>query len=129
MKIQTFKNMKGLIYGADPKRIGCEVAGTLKIGTVEIKISPEADSVMPLLFNGCSGESRASFTDTEGRVYELEKVAIREGRIAPPPATSVELMELRIRLEETEKECASLWEQVRELRSIFDTNSLNFLIK
>ena len=129
MKIQLFKNMKGLIHGGDPKRIGCEVAGTLKIGTVEISISPEADSVIPLLFGGYSGDYRASFTDSDGRVYELEKVAVREGRIAPPPATSVELMELRIRLEETEKECASLWEQVHELRNIFDTNSLNFLIK
>ena len=129
MKIQLFNNMKGLIHGGDRKRIGCEVEGTLKIGTVEISISPEADSVIPLLFGGCSGDYRASFTDSEGKVYELEKVAIREGWIAPPPETSVELMELRIRQEETEKECASLWEQIRELRSIFDTNSLNFLIK
>lgn len=122
MKIQTFKNMKGLIYGSDPKRIGCEVAGTLKIGAVEINISPEADSAMPLLYNGCSGESKASFTDSKGRVYELEKVAIREGRIAPPPATSVELMELRYRVDELE-------DRIDFLSKIFDTNSLNFLIK
>lgn len=128
MKIQLFKNMKGLIHGADPKRVGGDKAGTLKIGTVEISISPEADSIIPLLFGGCSADYNASFTDVEGKVYELEKVAVRGGRIAPPPATSVEFMELRIRLEEAEKECASLWEEIRELRGIFDTNSLNFLI-
>lgn len=121
MKIQTFKNMKGLIYGADPKRIGCEVAGTLKIGTAEISISPKADSVMPILFNGCSGDSKATFTDSEGKVYELDKVAVRGGRIAPPPTTTVELMELRYRIDELE-------DRVEFLSKIFDTNSLNFLI-
>ena len=33
MKITTFNNMKGLIHGADPKRIGCDLGGILKIGT------------------------------------------------------------------------------------------------
>lgn len=33
MIIQTFKNMKGIIYGEDPKRIGCDKSGVLKIGT------------------------------------------------------------------------------------------------
>ena len=122
MKITTFRNMKGLIHGGDPKRIGCEVAGTLKIGKVEINISPGEDSIMPMLFNGCSGDYEATFTTSSGVVYRLEKVAVRGGWIAPPPPTTVELMELRCRADAAE-------ERIEELSNIFDTNSLNFLIK
>jgi hypothetical protein len=120
MRIQTFKNMRGVIHGSDPKRIGCDRGGVLKIGNTEISISP-GENIMPLLFNGCSGDYIATFTDSEG-VYELEKVAIKGGRIAPPPPTTVELMELRCRMDAVE-------DKVNMLGSIFDTNSLNFLIK
>lgn len=122
MKITVFKNMKGLIHGGDSKRIGCEVAGTLKIGKVEVNISPGEDSIMPMLFNGCSGDYEATFTTSSGVVYRLEKVAVRGGWIAPPPPTTVELMELRCRADAAE-------ERIEELSNIFDTNSLNFLIK
>ena len=43
MRIQTFNNGKGLIHGTDNKRIGCDIAGTLKIGTAEVEISAEED--------------------------------------------------------------------------------------
>jgi hypothetical protein len=122
MKITTFRNMKGLIHGGDPKRIGCDKAGVLKIGKVEINISPGEDSIMPMLFNGCSGDYEATFTTSSGVVYRLEKVAERGGCIAPPPPTTVELMELRCRADAAE-------EKIEELSNIFDTNSLNFLIK
>lgn len=46
MRIQTFKNKKGIIYGNDPKRIGCDKSGVLKIGTEEVKISSGKDEVM-----------------------------------------------------------------------------------
>ena len=122
MKITTFKNMTGLIHGPDPKRIGCDKAGVLKIGKVEISISPGDDSIMPLLFNGCTGDYDATFTTKGGLVYNLEKVAVRDGWIKPPPPTTVELMELRLRADAAE-------DSIEELRNIFDTNSLNFLIK
>lgn len=121
MRIQTFKNKRGLIHGADPARIECDVAGTLKIGSTEISISVNEESIMPLLFGGCSGDYRATFTDSNGEVYELEKVAVRGGRIAPPPSTTVELMELRCRMDVVE-------EEIYRLGNMFDTNSLNFLI-
>ena len=114
--------MKGLIHGADSKRIGCDKAGTLKIGTAEIKISPGEDAIMPLLFNGCSGNYDATFTTSGGMVYNFEKVAVRDGRILPPSPTTLELMELRCRADAAE-------EKIEELSNIFDTNSLNFLIK
>lgn len=120
MRVQTFKNMKGLIHGSDPKRIGCDREGILKVGNTEISVTPE-DSIMPLLFGGCSGDYHATFTDKTGDVYELEKVAVRGGRIAPPPPTTVELMELRCRMEAAE-------DRLEILGNIFDTNSLNFLI-
>ena len=128
MRIQICKNKKGLIYGSDPKRIGCDIEGTLKIGTEEVKISPEAESIMPVLLNGCTGVSNATFTSVIGNVYELEKVTIKGGRIAPPSQVSVELCELRSRIEELETENETLKNDICELRSIFDTNSLNFLI-
>ena len=122
MKITLFKNMKGLIHGGDPKRIACDKAGTLKIGKVEVNISPGEDSIMPMLFSGCSGEYEATFTTSVGVAYKLEKVTVRGGWIAPPPPTTVELMELRCRVDAVE-------EKAEELSNIFDTDSLNFLIK
>ena len=129
MRIQTFKNKKGIIHGSDPKRIGCDISGTLKIGNTEIKISAEEDAIMPLLFHGVTGDYDATFTDGNGEVYTLEKVAVRGGRIVPPSATAVEIMELHCRADIAEAERDALREKVRELENIFDTNSLNFLIK
>lgn len=129
MRVQTFKNKKGLIHGRDPKRIGCDLEGVLRIGDAEIHIHPDEDSVMPVLFNGCTGCYNATFTDSLGHVYELDKVEVRVGRIVPPAQTAVELSELRHRLDEMEDECARLNERINMLANIFDTNSLNFLIK
>lgn len=129
MRIQLFKNNKGLISGSDAKRISCDVAGTLKIGSSKISIHTETDSIMPVLFNGSSGIYKATFTSAIGNVYELERVTVKGGRIVPPSPTSVELAELRLRADALDAECESLREQIRELSNIFDTNSLNFLIK
>lgn len=128
MKIQTFKNNKGLIYGTDFRRIGCDKAGTLKIGSTEISISADKESILPELFNGVSGVYKATFTDSYGAVYELANVTIRGGRIVPPPENAVEFMELRCRLEALEELSEKMQEQIRDLSNIFDTNSLNFLI-
>ena len=129
MKLTTFRNMKGLIHGGDPKRIGCDKAGILKIGATEVSITPEEDAIMPMLFHGATGDYNATFTDKAGRVYNLEKVAVRGGWIQPPSATAVEIMELRCRADAAEEECEALRDKIRELENIFDTNSLNFLIK
>jgi hypothetical protein len=118
-----------LIHGSDSKRIGCDLEGTLKIGSTEVRVSPEADSIMPLLFNGYTGAHEATFTTKEGDVYELDKVAVRGGRIVPPPPTAIEFMELRCRVDEAEDERDELRKQMRDLAEIFDTNSLNFLIR
>ena len=128
MKIQLFKNMKGLIHGDDPRRIECNREGVLKIGTTEISVSKE-ETFLPPLFHGATGDYKATFTDKDGLVYDLDKVAVRGGRIAPPPDIAVEIMELRCRCEATEGECVALRQEIRELKRIFDTNSLNFLIK
>ena len=58
MKIQTFLNGKGLIYGRDPKRIDCDRDGILKVGDTEINVSQGGDSLMPLLFYGATQQSR-----------------------------------------------------------------------
>jgi hypothetical protein len=129
MKITTFNNRKGLIHGSDPKRIGGDKDGVLTIGVTEISISSKADSLLPLLINGGTGDYEATFTDICGTVYHLEKVAIRGGRIAPPSPVAMELMELRCRADVAEQECERLREEIQELKNLFDTNSLNFLIK
>lgn len=128
MRVQLFKNNKGLIYGNDPKRIESDKEGVLRIGSTEIAVTPEDSQIVPALFGGCSGEYQATFTDKDGKVWELEKVTVRGGRIAPPPPTAVEFMDIRCRLEEAEDRCESLEQRIRELANIFDTNSLNFLI-
>lgn len=129
MRIQLFDNRKGLIHGTDAKRIGCDKEGVLKIGSVEVNISTDTESVMPLLLNGCSGTYGATFIDKAGIVYELAKVEIKGGRLTPPHPEAVELMELRCKLEELEKICETMRDRIADLSNIFDTNSLNFLIK
>lgn len=129
MRIQLFENGKGLIYGTDAMRIGCDIEGSLKIGSADIKVSAEAESVMPILFNGASGTHNATFTSNGGDVYELEKVTIKRGRIVPPDKTSVDIMELRCMNEALNKRCDSMQKQIEILSHIFDTNSLNFIIK
>jgi hypothetical protein len=129
MKIQLFNSGKGLIHGDDPKRISSGIGGTLKIGTAEIKLSHDEETVMPLLFNGASGKYNATFTSVVGCVYQLERLTIKGGRIVPPSQTTIELMELQCKMDSLEERCSYLEDKVRELANIFDTNSLNFLIK
>lgn len=129
MKLQTFNNKKGLIYGNDPKRIGCDIEGIIKIGSAQIKVSPGADSVMPLLFYGADGDFKGTFVSGSGEEYDLGKIAVRGGRVVPPSLTAVEFMELRCKCDELEATCAALHEKTIELEHIFDTDALNFLIK
>lgn len=129
MKLTLLMNKTGLIHGNDPRRIGCDTEGILKIGTTEVSIMPGDDSIMPTLFHGATGDYDATFTDKHGKVFALEKVEVRGGRIAPPPHQKLELLSLRCRADRAERECKLIREQIEELRNIFDTNSLNFLIK
>ena len=72
----------------------------------------------------------ATFTDKICRqVYDLGKVTIRAGRIEPPDDIAVEFMDLRCKLDALERMCDEIKAQIYELSNIFDTNSLNFLIK
>lgn len=125
MLIQTFKNRKGLIYGEDASHIGCDKDGVLRIGSLAVNISAGQESVFPSLPNG---DYKAIFTTTDGTVYALERVSIRAGRVLQPPESTLELMALRIRLDDLESLCEALVAKVRDLDNIFDTNSLNFLI-
>ena len=129
MKITTFTNMKGLIHGTDPKRIGCEQGGVLTIGSTEVSIKPESDSILPLLANGGTGNYEAVFLTQDGKLYDLGVVEVRSGRVAPPPPTAVEIMELRHRADTAERKYQMLFEEVQRLAKIFDTDALNFLIK
>lgn len=128
MKIQLFKNGKGLIHGTDSKRISCDIEGTLNIGSAEINVPHKSKTVMPLLFNGCSGTYNAVFKSVSGVAYQLERVEIKGGRIVPPSQSSVEHMELRSRIDVLEEALVSAEKKINELENIFDTNSLNFLI-
>ena len=128
MRIQLFKNGKGLIYGTDSKRIGCDIAGTLNIGSVKIDVSASEETIMPQLFNGCSGTYNAVFTSVSGTVYQLERVTVKGGRIVPPSQSTLEYMEIQSRLELLESSIEAMRNEITELKNIFDTNSLNFLI-
>ena len=128
MKLTIFKNRKGMIHGSDPKRISCDTKGLLKIGQALIDLTRGDEQIMPMLFNGADGDFEATFVAEDGSVYAIEKVAVRGGRISPPPPPAVEIMELRCRADAAEEECAELRKRIHDLENIFDTNSLNFLI-
>lgn len=129
MKIQLFKNDKGIIYGADFKRISCSIGGVLKIGSAKIEVEADKDNIFPLLFNGGTGKYKASYITEIGTVYELAEVTVKGGRVLPPSPVDVELMELRCRTEALEDRCAKMEGEINDLKHIFDTNSLNFIIK
>lgn len=129
MKITLLKQHKGMIHGIDPKRIECASEGTLTIGHTQIAVAEGVSSILPQLFYGGTGVYKASFTDKSGRVYELEPVTVKGGRIQPPPPTSIEILDLRCRAEEADADRDKLREKITELENIFDTNSLNFIIK
>lgn len=129
MKIQIFKNDKGVIHGLDPKRITCDIGGVLKIGTAKIDVKPDTENIFPLLFNGATGKYRASFTSDIGTVYELAVVTVKGGRVLPPTETALEIIELRSTIDYLEDKCEKMEAEIDELKHIFDTNSLNFIIK
>ena len=128
MKIALFNNKKGLIHGGDPKRICCDKEGVLKIGTTDISLTA-GDNIMPLLFHGATGNYDASFTDANGNIYVLDTVTVKAGRIAAPSETKAEIMELHSLLDQANDKADRLQAKINELENIFDTNSLNFLIK
>ena len=129
MNIQVFLNGKGLIHGEDAKRISAEYDGVLTIGNAEIEVKANEECILPNLFYSASGHYDASFKTAEGKIYDLGKVTVRKGRILSPPSTEVRLAELNCRADLAEKERDDLRLRTEELSKIFDTNSLNFLIK
>ena len=129
MRLQIFKNDKGIIYGTDPKRITCDIGGVLKIGSAKIEIEAGQENIFPLLFNGSTGKYKASFTSEAGCVYDIAEVTVKGGRVLPPSQVALEFMELRCRIEALEDTCDEQEKELERLNNIFDTNSLNFIIK
>jgi hypothetical protein len=128
MIIQLFCNSKALIYGEDNKRIYCDEEGTLKIGDTEINVKAKEECVLPLLFFGASADYKAQYVTPNG-IYDLGKVAVRSGRIKPAPSEKVEMMELHLRSDNADEERRKMKADIEKLKHIFDTNSLNFIIK
>ncbi len=95
MKIILFNNSKGLISGEDPQIIECERSGVLRIGNEEIKITSGEHSIMPLLFEGRTGDYGATFTTPTRRVWDLGNVTVREGQIHPHALNEEELIALQ----------------------------------
>lgn len=129
MKIALFNNKKGLIYGGDPKRISCDKEGTLHVGATTINLTPGKDEIMPLLFHGATGSYNATFTDATGDNYALEKLTIQAGRIVAPSQLVADIMELRCELDRANDKMDLIMAKITELDQVFDTDSLNFLIK
>ena len=122
MILTLFHNQKGIIHGTDPKRISCAKKGILKIGKTEILLNPEEESIVPMLYHGATGDYEAYFITENDIIYQLEKISVRGGWIQAPHPMTVELMELRYRMDQAE-------DKISKLEHIFDTNSLNFLIQ
>lgn len=129
MIIQLFNNKNFLVHGEDNKRLTCERSGTLRIGNAEIPVKANEENVLPPLFFGASADFKVSFVTAEGDTYDGGKVSVRSGRLISAPPEKVEMMELHIRCDETEKQLREAREDIDRLKKIFDTNSLNFIIK
>ena len=129
MKLYTFSNKKCVIFGHDPTRLECEREGWLKFGPAKIKVAPGDPTTLPPIVDGTY---KPSFVASDGSVYEGYVTVVRNGRITSPPKETLELFDLRCRYEELQTKMAEKFDaidkEIKELKSIFDTNSLNFII-
>lgn len=129
MIIQLFNNKNFLIYGDDNKRLTCDRSGTLRIGNTDIPVTANEECVLPALFFGASADFKATFTTLDGVEYDGGKISIRSGRVLAAPSEKIEMMTLHVRCDEAEKRLKKAEEDLERLKNIFDTNSLNFIIK
>jgi hypothetical protein len=129
MIIQLFNNKNFLVHGEDNKRLTCERSGTLRIGNTEIPVKANEENILPPLFFGASADFKASFVTADGDIYEGGKVSVRSGRLLSAPPEKVEMMELHIRCDEAEKRQKENRKDIDMLKKLFDTNSLNFIMK
>ena len=129
MKIQLFLDKTGFIHGTDTGKITASADGFLTIGKDKIELKANEIKTVPNLMRGGSGICKTQFETLDGDIYSLNNVVVRGGRIAPPSAATLDIMELKLRADKAEIECREMREKIHELENIFDTNSLNFLIK
>lgn len=129
MTITLLNNKTGVIHGEDSKRINCDKQGVLAIGKTSVAISPNNNEIMPLIYHGATGVYTATFTDVLGVAYDLGRVEVHNGRISSPSPFALDLLQLKCRADFAEAEAKALREEIEKLKGIFDTNSLNFLIK
>lgn len=127
MELKLFLDKTAAMCGENPKRIVCSEEGVLHIGNDTVSISTKG-SVFPELFHGASGNYEARFV-TKGETYSLGKVMVRNGRIAPLSKLETELIMLRLRADIADRDREEMKKEIKYLRGIFNTNSLNFLIK
>lgn len=129
MKLYTFSNKKCVIFGHDPTRLECDKEGWLKIGATKIKVTPGESTNLPPIVDGTY---KPSLLASDGTVYEGYVTVVRNGRITSPPKETLELFDLRCRYEELQTKLAEKFaiidKEIADLKSVFDTNSLNFII-
>lgn len=130
MHIQTFNNGTGVIFGDDIKRICAKADGVLTICGTNISVTKETPSVLPVLGYGSTGRYPAIFSPSDSEtIYDLGYITISKGRIVPVSDVEAKIAELQSRADEDDREISLLKQKIEELSNIFDTNSLNFLIK
>lgn len=129
MKLHLFSNKKCVIFGHDPNRIECDKGGILKIGATKIQVAPTEPISLPSIVDGTY---KPCFTDSDGTTYEGYVTVVRNGRITSPSKETLELFDLRCRYEELQTKMTEKFDtidkEIQELKGIFDTNSLNFII-
>lgn len=128
MIISLLRDGTAVIHGTDAKRISCATPGVLTIGKAKITVAPEGD-VLPSLINGLTGIYSGCYVTDYGKRYELPHIEIKGGKIAPLTPEQKEIVALRIRADEAEAERDALRKDCDDLRNMFDTNALNFLIR
>lgn len=126
MKIHRFKNGTGTITGVDTQRIYSDASGILQVGAVALAITNATEGVaVPRIKDGIYC---ARFVSGDNE-YSLGNIKVRNGFISPQKIyTDIEIR-LMHRVDELEEKVVTLEAKTNELDSIFDTDSLNFLIK
>lgn len=129
MILILFNNSKGIVQYDESNKLASAHAGVLKIGDGIVTIQAKTQTELPILCNGKTGEFAATFTDENGKVYNLFNVHLVDGRIAAPSAELEQFVSLYIKAQSCDRMIERLQQEKQEAINALNNHPLKYLIQ
>ena len=129
MILTLFNNNRGMIRRDNPRRLISAYGGILKIGDSIVTIQAKTQTELPILCDGQTGEFAATFTDENGKVYNLFNVHLVDGRIATPSAELEQFVSLYIKAQSCDRMIERLQQEKQEAINALNNHPLKYLIE